>query len=295
MAQPQARELTPAFGAEIVDVDLKIGLDDDTLRFLQDTFDDRGLLLFRDIDIDRPCQYYLSEFLRGHEPPSEEESQAGAARQGSFWISNREQDAAAPFGRLLYHCDGIWSGEPFEVLSLYRGRRPAAGAPNFVRKLVVCLDTIPDDLRSRVEGLHAVHVTGPEYIHERRRREFEGELSQPQREHSPTSTMPIPYDHPRTGRPVLVVTQGMTKGILEVPSEASEDLLEEIFAHLYRPEGVYEHEWRNGDLIVWDNLAVQHGRPNVLLEGPARTLRKIGLPVPTSIEKQVVQTYQQVS
>ena len=94
---------------------------------------------------------------------------------------------------------------------------------------------------------------------------------------------------------MLVVTQGMTKGILEVPSEASEDLLEEIFAHLYRPEGVYEHEWRNGDLIVWDNLAVQHGRPNVLLEGPARTLRKIGLPVPTSIEKQVVQTYQQVS
>ena len=42
-------------------------------------------------------------------------------------------------------------------------------------------------------------------------------------------------------------------------------------------------------------LAVQHGRPNVLLEGPTRTFRKIGLPLPRSIETQLVKNYARVS
>jgi taurine dioxygenase len=32
--------------------------------------------------------------------------------------------------------------------------------------------------------------------------------------------------------------------------------------------------------VVWDNLALQHCRPNVETEGPARTLRKVGFPMP---------------
>jgi taurine dioxygenase len=108
-------------------------------------------------------------------------------------------------------------------------------------------------------------------------------------------TAPIAHRHPRTGRPLLYVTQGMTREILELPSEESEDLLEELFDHLYRPGHLYEHEWREHDLIVWDNLAIQHARPNVELDGPVRTLRKIGLPVPTYAEAQQVDSYQQVS
>ena len=43
--------------------------------------------------------------------------------------------------------------------------------------------------------------------------------------------------------------------------------------HLYRGEGIYEHDWRKHDLVAWDNIAIQHARPNVTLEGPERTLR----------------------
>jgi hypothetical protein len=50
---------------------------------------------------------------------------------------------------------------------------------------------------------------------------------------------------------------------------------------------VLDHEWRRGDLVVWDNLAVQHARGNVEIEGPERTLRKVIGPVPvqTGISK----------
>ena len=93
---------------------------------------------------------------------------------------------------------------------------------------------------------------------------------------------------------VLYVTQVMTREILELPSEESEDLLEELFAHLYAPERVYEHEWREDDLVIWDNIATQHARPNVTLEGPARTFDKVGLPMPVDVESVQIKNYVQV-
>ena len=50
--------------------------------------------------------------------------------------------------------------------------------------------------------------------------------------------------------------------------------------NLYREELIYEHDWRNHDLVAWDNIAVQHARPNVTLDGPVRTLRKLFAPIP---------------
>jgi alpha-ketoglutarate-dependent taurine dioxygenase len=295
VAHPQARDLIPAFGAEIVGVDPGTWFDADTIRFLREVFDDRGLLLFRDVEVDRPHQFYLSELLRGHEPPTVEEAEAGAAAQGKFVISNKEPDAAAPIGRLLFHSDGMWSDEPFEVLSLCSVEVPPPVIPTLFASSAYGWDTLAGEMRARVDGLHGLHVTGPEYIHERRRRAYEGELSTPKRDHVPLITAPIENRHPRTDRALLYVSQGMTREIMELGSEESEDLLEELFEHLYCTEHVYEHEWCEGDLIVWDNFAVQHGRPNVVLDGPPRTLRKIGLPVPSSVETQLVKTYARVS
>ena len=42
----------------------------------------------------------------------------------------------------------------------------------------------------------------------------------------------------------------------------SDALLERVFAHLHGdPATVYDHHWEVGDLLVWDNLALVHGRP----------------------------------
>ena len=294
MAPPSVREPSPALGAEILDVDLSSPLDQGDIAFLRRQFDERGLLLFRDVDIDRPYQCYLSEILMGHEAPTREQAEAIAVGQRGFTISNKVPEAAAPFGRLLFHCDGMWSGEPFEALSLYATDVEPPVVPTSFVSSAYAWETLPDDLRSRVEGLHAEHVTGPEFIHERRRKAFGEELSQGYREFQPTATLPVVYRHPRTGRTLLLVMQGMTNEIAELDSEASEDLLEELFAHMYEPRKVYDHEWRNGDLILWDNIALQHGRRNVTTEGPARTFQKVGLPMPADVQKHLITNYQQV-
>jgi len=72
-------------------------------------------------------------------------------------------------------------------------------------------------------------------------------------------------------------------------------LLEALFAHMYTPANTLQHEWREGDLILWDNLACQHARPDVKIEGTARTLRKVGWPLPLQAKEQVVASYRLIS
>jgi taurine dioxygenase len=82
---------------------------------------------------------------------------------------------------------------------------------------------------------------------------------------------------------LLYTSQQMTARVEGLDPVESEALLDELFAHLYRPEAVLDHEWRQGDLVIWDNLALQHARGNVEIEGPERTLRKVIGPLPTNM------------
>ena len=53
-------------------------------------------------------------------------------------------------------------------------------------------------------------------------------------------------------------------------------LLEDLFAHLYSPPHLYTHEWRAGDLVIWDNRALQHAR-DALGRELTRTLRRVAI------------------
>jgi taurine dioxygenase len=292
---PEIRELSPALGAEITGLDITRRLDADEVRFLRQVFDDRGVVVFRDLAPDRVRQAYLCQLLIAPEVPSEDEAAEIAGKQESFYISNKEQDAAAPFGRLLFHCDGMWSEWPFEVISLYAVDMQPPVVPTWYASSVNGWRTLPDELKARVAGLRAEHVAGPEYVHERRQKSHEGELVQAKRDYVPSYETPVVHTHPRTGQPLLFVTEGMTRGIVGMDPDESEDLLELLFEHLYAPENRIEFQWRNGDLVIWDNIAVQHARPNVTTAGPARTLHKIGLPIPeAALQAALVATYEEV-
>jgi len=269
MAMFQIRNLNSAFGAEVVGLHAGAKLDEDARSVLRDTFDDRGLLVFRDFDIDREYQTYLIDLLIGYDRP------ASAAGQEPFFVSNKEPGGYAPFGRLLFHSDMMWHESPFQVLSLYAVEVVPPAVPTAFVSTAFAWATLPEALRKRIEGLSAVHATGQQ------RRTDDDDLLEPKREHERTTTTRIGHPHPRTGRVLLYVSQMNTREVVGLPHEESEELLEELFAHLYDRANLWEHEWRNSDLVVWDNLAIQHARSVVRTEGPVRTLRKVISPIPS--------------
>jgi alpha-ketoglutarate-dependent taurine dioxygenase len=79
-------------------------------------------------------------------------------------------------------------------------------------------------------------------------------------------------DHPN-GAPVLYVTEQQSTKINELPPHQGEALLDELFALLYARDNVTEHVWKTGDLVIWDNRALQHGRPDI--GDRRRTLQRV--------------------
>ena len=291
----QVNPLSSAFGAEVRGLDPTTTPDEEAQRTLRTAFDEYGVLIFRDLDLDRRGQTYLTELVRGEDDLSDEKIAHDADRQSTFYISNRIEDAAAPFGRLMWHSDGMWSDHPFEVISLYGEEVDPPVPPTRFASTTRAWDTLPSDLRARVEHALAVQVPGPENFAHRRGDDEEGDLVQPVRDKEYSVTKPVADRHPRIGRTMLFVSQQMTSHVVGISREESEELLTSLFEHMYAPENVVEHEWREGDLVLWDNLACQHARPDVKADSSARTLRKVGWPLPPMAKEQVVGSYRRIS
>jgi taurine dioxygenase len=272
------REITPGFGAEVDGWSPAVDLDAVTIQQLRDAFDDYGVLVFRDVAVSADVQRYLCGLLVGPEAAPDRAAAQANSHLYSTRISNKDEDGNAPYGRLLFHSDGMWSESPQELLSLYGERVDEPSVPTVFVSATRAWDRVPDTLAARIDGRTAVHSTG-----QRDRGGYDpAELLRPERRAEQQRSAPIRKIHPRTGRPILFVSQMMTAAIDGLTADDSEALLEELFTVLYAPEYSFEHEWREHDLVVWDNLAVQHARGRVVQEGPERSLRKVTAPAPSA-------------
>jgi len=276
MTELRTSEITPGFGATIEGWTPEADLDDRTIRELRRAFDEYQVLVFRNVAVPAAAQQYLCGLLVGDRAPTARAEAEANAYLYTTRISNKDEDGNAPYGRLLFHADGMWSEHPQELLSLYGERVEPPSVPTVFVSAVRAWEHLPDDLRARVTGRTAVHATG-----QRNRGGYDAsELLEPQRTAERSRATAIPMIHPRTGRPILYVSQMMTTHVEGISPEDSEQLLNEVFTVLYAPENAFEHDWRVGDLVVWDNLATQHARGRVVQQGPERSLRKVIAPRP---------------
>jgi alpha-ketoglutarate-dependent taurine dioxygenase len=264
----ESTPLSPHLGTEVTGFTEDRLDDPDACAELQALFDRYGVLVFRDLDLTHAGQLQLAEVL------IQKELGPGTPREDRWYISNRRERSAAPFGRLQFHADMMWAEQPCELISLYAVEVEPPTSPTTFVSTTRAWSAMDDDLRARIDGRHAQHTAG-----EVRRGDMTDviltEVVNP-----PSTVKPLELRHPRTGQSLLYACEQMTKAIVDVPEDESEPLLEELFAVLYADDVQFHHHWRTRDLVVWDNLAVQHGRPNVTEQGPARTLRKVAAPLP---------------
>ncbi len=270
MAQLTLRALTPAFGAEVEGFEPSSPLDEEVLAQLRAAFDERGVLVFRNLDIDEDMQRSIVYGLIGEEVPVE----LAAAEKRPRIVSNKMEDGAAPYGRLLFHCDNMWARRFERILSLYGVLVEPPTAPTTFVSMGETWDRLPEELRARLKGFEARHG----FEHKYPNRGGDEDVIDAYYGTSRSTVRPVIVCHPRTDRMLLYVSQQATIEILGLSAEENEALLAELFSYQYEPSHILEHNWRTGDLVVWDNIAIQHGRGTVILDGPERTLRKVGGP-----------------
>jgi taurine dioxygenase len=248
------------FGARVVGLD-PARLTEHDLATVRDALDRHHLLVAHLPDLTPAGQQRLA----GAVGPLVDES-----RNGDGWtlVSDRE-DGVIREGALLFHSDLAFTPAPLTAISLYALEVPAGGTATFFADGVRAAERLPSDLRATVEarrGLHCYPLT--EARGDERYRVANLDAGAPREEH------PVLWDHPRTGVPVLYVNAMQTDSIVGLPEPESEALLARLWAVLYDGGNVYRHDWRVGDLVLWDNLAVQHARDDVQL-GVGRTLRRV--------------------
>lgn len=256
---------TASFGAEVLDIDLRDVHDPDLRRALATALRDHRLLVFRDQELS-DAEHVAAASVFG---PVALEGRGQASEVG--FVSNHRSDGVLGSIAATYHIDYGFFPTPYTALSLYGLEVPASGTSTRYADAVGAARALPPALGTRLDGLQAravADVTSPEG--ESGVRVRLGRLD----ETYPHTLRPVLWPHRDTGEPILAVWEQQTDALLPLPPDESSALIEDLFAHLYRPPYLYEHGWRTGDLVVWDNHAVQHARDAVGTTEP-RTLRRV--------------------
>jgi taurine dioxygenase len=253
--------LSPHIGAEIRGLDADSFADPALQRELSELLSRHHLLLIRDRKLSAADQITIM----GHFGEVVDEGGNGLRH---VFVSNAREDGVLLLGKqLVFHSDNVFTPEPLNVVSLY-GERVAEGtAPtrfaNTVRACSLLTASMAHELAD-AKALNLSGFAGGWY----RYRDAEVEP------HHPRAVHPVITHDTWSGDAALMVSEQQTDRILEWDTAASEDTLQALFALLYRPDNIYEHHWSEGDLVIWDNLALQHGRPELIREGE-RTLRRV--------------------
>jgi taurine dioxygenase len=255
----------PTFGVEILDVDLRDPVDERDVEQLRALYREHHMLVFRGTS--------QSGLLTG-ERQVEVASWFGpvlAEKFGAYgYVSNIVEGAVVPEGGLTFHSDFAFTPDPLLGISLHALAVPADGAPTRFADAMGVLRTLPTDLRARLDHARILNVF-----------DFGAPADRPMRAAdlapgSPSCVHDAVGRHRVTGEPVVLAGEMHTDCVLGVAPEESAAILGDLFAHLYAPTNVYEHHWEVGDLVIWDNLALQHGRPAFPVHDE-RTLQRVVL------------------
>lgn len=231
------RALYEGFGAEVSGFDVMRSSDPADIAALKAARDRYQLLVFR-CDEDMPPERQIE--ITGWFGPIMNASEGGIG-----FLSNEEGQIGGR-ERLPFHFDYSFTETPFSGISLQAVALPPAGTTTLFTSNIVAWESLSSDLQQRLKGLTARH-----------RDTFDPVSGAPEL----VADHPVCAVHPRTGKKLLWITEFHTQRLLELDAEESDALLEELFAHIYAPERVYEHRWALHDFLLWDNYAIQHCRP----------------------------------
>jgi alpha-ketoglutarate-dependent 2,4-dichlorophenoxyacetate dioxygenase len=132
---------------------------------------------------------------------------------------------------------------------------PPAGAETEYADMRAAYDALPAETKARLEGLRVHHSIA--YSRQTLGFEFSAEEARALE----GAVHPLVRTIPRSGRRSLYVASHASR-ILDWPVPEGRLLLRDLIEHATRPEFVYRHSWRVGDLVIWDNRATMHrGRP----------------------------------
>ena len=276
------RQLHPLFVGEVSGIDVERPLDKTAVAALWQAIDRYAVLVFRDQHLDDERQMeFARQFGELEIPRSGRADVKRRLRPEMADISNldergrvRRRDDARRFDQLgnrLWHTDGSFRRIPAALSMLYAHRVPR---PNPLGKgetefadLRAAYDALPAATQAKIEDLVALH----DIAWSRAQLGFT-ELLFGEKDVLPPVPQRLVRVHPGSKRKTLYLA-AHASAIVDWPLPDGRLLVRELIEHATRRDFVYRHEWREGDLVIWDNRCTMH-RGRAFDEREIRDLRR---------------------
>jgi len=280
---PENVEVVPtgaALGAEIRGVDLSQPVPEATKEIMRRAWADHLVLLWRDQNL--PDLSFLEAagiFGVTREPAARKYQVAGGYKIGGkrvplhphvSLISNLNEEGEPVMhngdlgsAEVVWHSDNSYTEVPPAGSMLYSVVIPTnGGGDTFFNNQYLAYEELPDDLKHAIAGRSQRHDAS---------RNSAGVLRPTVKlpatpEEVPGPVHPLVRVHPVTGKRALYLGRRRdwpSNYILGMPNDESEKLLDRLWAHATQPKYAWEHKWRVGDLVLWDNRCAMHYRTEV--------------------------------
>jgi taurine dioxygenase len=262
--------LTTHVGAEIRGVDLSRELDASIAAQIYAAWLKHHVLVFRGQTLTADDQRRFTMLFGEIQPPR---SRSGERDPNNpvLYIANATvegQRGELPEGDMQFHADQCYYENPAKGAVLYALEIPSRGGNTLFASTSAAYDSLPRDLREQVDRMQVLFLY--DYEKNANRKAPSNWAGAPRYIH------PAVVVHPETGRRSLLVNRLMADSIIGMPREESDALIERLCQVTECVEHIYEHEWRVGDLLIWDNRATLHARTD-FAPAERRVLRRLAI------------------
>ena len=253
--------VSEAIGAEIRGVNLGY-IDTNTIDQIHQSWISHCVLLFRGQQITaRELVIFSKHFGDLDIAPPNENGQVGVDGFPEVLVLSNIKENGRPIGALgngeaQWHTDMNYIDQPPLGSILLGVEVPDQGGNTGFCNMYVALEELPDLLRRQIDGLQIKHDSSTNSAGLLRKgADLVTDVTA-----CPGAIHPIVRTHPETGRQALYLGRRRNAYIMGLPLVNSEALLDDLWAHATQPKYSWHHQWREGDVIMWDNRCVMHRR-----------------------------------
>ena len=247
--------LAAQIGVEIRGVDLSVPLATAEFDAIRDALFSKCIVLFRGQAINEEDQVGFAARLGELGAVLHKHKGASKHHPGVMFVSNIRENGeligALPDGEMHFHSDQCYTERPTAITMLYAIEIPSKGGNTLFANMYAAYEALSPAMKHTLQGKKALNVY--DYDNSPNLRAAVGA-------DAPRFAHPMVRTHPVTGRRALYVNRLMTESILGMPREQSDRVLGELFDHAENPAWIYEHVWKPGDLLAWDNRCSTHAR-----------------------------------
>ena len=262
MAKLKIQKLADALGAEVSGVDISKPLSTEDLGEILVAWKEHLVLRFRGQELTDPQLLEISRNFGEIDPPGP--NSYGKPFLADFpdinVISNIKVGEQAVGGlgdgEAVWHADMTYIDTPPKASFLHALEIPPTGGDTAWGNMYLAYQALPAHLKQEIKGRKAIHDAT--YNSAGMIRKGMKDVTDPRE--APGAHQPLVSKHPESGLPCLFLGRRRNSYILGMDLDASNQLLDELWAHIDNPEFTFTQVWQLHDLILWDNRCTLHRR-----------------------------------